>query len=366
MLCYYYTVFYYRDASSFWRDVSMLDDLNIISQRDPQGALDIASAQPTQAAWVADIHNDVHERELNSVVVAGMGGSALAGGVAKSWLKLKVPFEVVRRYNLPEYVDSRTLVIASSYSGNTEETVNALEEAEAKGAAIIVITSGGQLLETAQEKGYPYIQLPSGYQPRMAAILNLRAITKAIEAYGLCQGKFEEIESVSDWLNDHVSNWFADVSTEQNIAKQLALQAEGKSVVIYSGSKMSSVGYKWKISFNENAKTVAFCNEIPEFNHNEFMGWTSHPIEKPYVVFDLISGFEHPRILKRFELTDRLLSGQRPKSIPVELQGESVIAQMLWGSILADFVSIYLAILNGVDPTQVDLIEKFKHELADN
>ncbi len=128
---------------------------------------------------------------------------------------------------------------------------------------------------------------------------------------------------------------------------------------------MAPIAYKWKISWNENAKNVSFWNEYPEFNHNEFLGWTSHPVEKPFAVFDLISNFEHPRILKRFEISDRLLSGQRPKAMTIELKGKSPIAQMLWGSILADFVSIYVAVLNGVDPTPVPLIEKLKKELAD-
>jgi glucose/mannose-6-phosphate isomerase len=110
---------------------------------------------------------------------------------------------------------------------------------------------------------------------------------------------------------------------------------------------------------------VAFWNEYPEFNHNEFIGWTSHPVDKPFAVFDLMSNFEHPRILTRFAISDRLLSGKRPKAIQVEMKGSSVIAQLLWGSILADFVSIYVAILNGVDPTPVPLIEKLKKELAE-
>src|SRR5690606_1047435 len=99
-------------------------------------------------------------------------------------------------------------------------------------------------------------------------------------------------------------------------------------------------------------------------NHNEFMGWTSHPIEKPFAVFDLISTLEHSRILKRFEVSDKLLSGKRPKAVPVHLNGDTLVAQMLWGCILADFVSIYVAILNNVDPTPVALIEKLKTELA--
>jgi glucose/mannose-6-phosphate isomerase len=175
---------------------------------------------------------------------------------------------------------------------------------------------------------------------------------------------FDEIAATADWLASETAKWTSDVSTDKNYAKQLALTAVGKTPVFYAGSLMSPVAYKWKISWNENAKNVAFWNELPEFNHNEFMGWTSHPIEKPFAVFDLVSELEHTQILKRFEVSDRLLSGRRPKSTVVSLEGDSEIAQMLWGSILADFVSIYVAILNGVDPTPVPLIEKLKQELA--
>jgi len=154
------------------------------------------------------------------------------------------------------------------------------------------------------------------------------------------------------------------VLVDKNYAKQLALLAVGKTPVFYGGTLTAPVAYKWKISWNENAKNTAFWNELPEFNHNEFIGWTSHPVEKPFAVFDLVSHLEHSQILKRFEISDRLLSGQRPKSTVVNLQGDTAIKQLLWGSILADFVSIYVAILNGVDPTPVPLIEKLKQELA--
>ena len=126
------------------------------------------------------------------------------------------------------------------------------------------------------------------------------------------------------------------------------------------------MAYKWKISWNETAKNVAFWNEYSEFNHNEFKGWASHPVEKPFAVFDLLSSFERPRILQRFELTDKLLSGKRPAAKSIHLKGETPLAQLLWGAILADFASTYTAVLNGVDPTPVVLIEKLKQELADD
>ena len=346
----------------------MLDDANVIGQRDPHGALEVAAAQYTQAQFAAKIINPEHDqRVITRVVVAGMGGSALAALVVKSWLKnrLTVPFEIVRTYSLPHYVDNQTLVIASSYSGNTEETVQCLEEAFARGAQVAIIAAGGVLIDHAQSNDVAHVQLPGELQPRMAVIYNLRALAALLVHFGITDSSIpEEISRTADWLQSETEQWVSSTPTDKNYAKQLALMAVGKTPVFYSGSVMAPVAYKWKISWNENAKNVAFWNELPEFNHNEFIGWTSHPIEKPFAIFDLVSNLEHPQILKRFEVSDRLLSGQRPKANTVQLAGDTIIAQMLWGSILADFVSIYVAILNGVDPTPVPLIEKLKRELA--
>ncbi len=346
----------------------MLDDNNVLRQRDPSNALGVAAEQYQQARFAVAVNNPDHDgREITRVVVAGMGGSALAALLVKSWLKaeLAVPFEVVRTYDLPGYVDSATLVIASSYSGNTEETLSCLTEAMQRGAQVAIISAGGKLIEAAALGEIAYVQLPDHLQPRMAVIYNLRALVALLSHFSITSHMaFDEIAQTADWLASETAKWTSDVSTDKNYAKQLALTAVGKTPVFYAGSLMSPVAYKWKISWNENAKNVAFWNELPEFNHNEFMGWTSHPIEKPFAIFDLVSNLEHSQILKRFEVSDRLLSGRRPKSTVVNLEGSSEIAQMLWGSILADFVSIYVAILNGIDPTPVPLIEKLKLELA--
>jgi len=345
----------------------MLDDANVLKQCDPSGALAVASAQYEQASFKVDIRNNGNYKPITNVVVAGMGGSALAALLVKSWLKseLAVPLEIVRTYDLPEYVNQNTLVIASSYSGNTEETLSCLEQAETNGAQIAIIASGGKLIEYANSNQTVYVQLPSNLQPRMAVIYNLCALVALLANFNVTSGaKIDEIASKSEWLKGETSKWAGDVPTNQNYAKQLAMQAVGKTAVFYGGTLTAPVAYKWKISWNENAKNLAFCNELPEFSHNEFIGWTSHPVEKPFAVFDIVSNLEHPQILKRFEISDRLLSGQRPKSTVINLAGESVIEQLLWGSILADFVSIYVAVLNGVDPTPVNLIEKLKQELV--
>jgi len=346
----------------------MLDDDNVFRQRDPQGALLTAAAQADQARFSVEVANPENDgRPISRVVVVGMGGSALAALLAKAWLspELNIPIEVVRTYTLPGYVDYNTLVIVSSYSGNTEETLSGLKEAQMRNAQIAIITAGGKLEAAAKESSIAHVLLPGGLPQRMTTIFNLRALTALLAHFGIISyDHFAEIADQSNWLADQTRQWTKDVTTDKNYAKQLALLAVGKTPVFYAGSIMAPVAYKWKISWNENAKNVAFWNEYPEFNHNEFIGWSSHPIEKPFAVFDLMSNLEHPRIVKRFEISDRLLSGMRPKAITVQLKGRSVIAQMLWGSILADFVSIYVAVLNGVDPTPVALIEKLKKEMA--
>lgn len=346
----------------------MLDDINVLRQFDPSGALGIVANQYSQTKFEANIINGSHDnRQISNVVVTGMGGSALAALLVKSWLKseLQLPFDVVRSYDLPAYVGQNTLVIASSYSGNTEETVNCLAQAQAKNAQIAVIASGGHLINQAENNQIAHVILPGNFQPRMAVIYNLCALVAILANFGVVShDKLDEISSKAEWLRNESAVWGADSITENNYAKQLALMAVGKTAVFYGGTITAPVAYKWKISWNENAKNVAFWNEIPEFNHNEFIGWTSHPVEKPFAVFDIVSNFEHSQILKRFEVSDRLLSGQRPKSTVINLVGNSIIEQLLWGSILADYVSIYVAILNGVNPTPVDLIERFKAELA--
>lgn len=346
----------------------ILDNAQIIRQKDPSGALAIIASQYEQAAFDAKVWNDKHDgRKINNVVVTGMGGSALAALILKVVLspKLGVSFDIVRGYDLPAYVNENTLVIASSYSGNTEETLSALEQAEHKGAQVGILASGGKLIDIASNYDIAHVVLPGGIQPRMAMLYNLRGLAALLQVFGVIDGQLlDEIAGLSGWLGEESAKLGPDVPTKDNYAKQLALETVGKSPVFYGGALTAPLAYKFKISWNETAKNTAFWNEYPEFNHNEFMGWVSHPVEKPFGVFDIRSTFERPRILQRFELSDRLLSGKRPHAQLIELKGDSLLGQLLWGTILADFSSVYTAVLNGVDPTPVVLIEKLKQELA--
>ena len=342
----------------------MLDDLKYIHERDVQDALGTVEKQWQQLKYDYSVQWQPTSA-IQNVVVAGMGGSALAASFLKSWPGLSVPLEVVRDYQLPKYVNANTLFIASSYSGNTEETLATLEQAENQGAQVVVVAAGGKLVEKGESKNYPTFKLPGGMQPRMAVFYNFTALIQLLALTGLVdEAKQQELSVTADWLSEQIKDWLPTVPTASNPAKKLAQEIMGKSPVIYAGPLLAPVAYKWKINFNENAKNVAWTNQYPEFNHNEFLGWSSHPVDKPYAVIDLRSALDHPQVKKRFEVSERLLSGKRPAPEIVEVKGETPLQQIIWTVTLGDFVSVYLALLNGLNPTPVDLIEKLKTELA--
>jgi glucose/mannose-6-phosphate isomerase len=344
----------------------MLDDLKYIHDRDAQDALGVAEKQWQQLERVFEVTKwSMVNGKYENIVLAGMGGSALAALISTSWPGYDVPFEICKNYDIPSYVGPGTFFIASSYSGNTEETLEAFGKAGKKGAYLAAITAGGKLADVAREANIPLLLLLSGMQPRMATLSNFKALLTMFDATGMTSGSADELTSRAQTIKQAVQAWLPAVPTDKNYAKQLALGVMGKSPVVYAGPKLFPVAYRWKISFNESAKNIAWCNQYPEFNHNEFVGWTSHPTEKPYEIIDLVSSFEHERIKKRFEVSDRLLSGKRPAATVVNAEGNDLLDQLLWTVVLGDFVSIYLAILNGLNPTPVDLIEKLKKSLAE-
>lgn len=341
----------------------MLDDLKFIHFRDGSDALGIAERQSSQLSHefeVMDLKGD-----YANVVHAGMGGSALPALVAAVWPSLSVPFEISREYHIPAYVGSNTLFIACSYSGNTEETLSALSEAEEKNAGIVVISGGGKLQEIAQAKNYPFVLIPKAEQPRYAVFYMLVAMVKVFESAGLIGPEAgQELKEAAPFVAEAVKAWLPSVPTDKNPAKKLAAELAGKSAAIYGGPLMAPAAYKWKISFNENAKNVAWWNSLPEFDHNELIGWTAQPIDKPYGVVEIRSNLEHPRVLKRFEVAEKLLSGRRPAPHVVQPEGGTLLKQLLWAIAYGDFVTLYVALLNNQNPAPVELVEKFKKELG--
>lgn len=345
--------------------MDILDNPQVVAQRDPQNVLGFIAKQPEQLRYDFGLSRHEFSGPIEKVVFAGMGGSSLVAEFVATFPILSVPYVIVKDYKLPEFVDEKTLVVCSSYSGNTEETMSALAEAETKRANIAVISHGGKLLDVAHEKGYITAVLPETPQPRSSVFFAYRALCELFVAAKLVDASvLTQLEETVAPLEAAIAGWAATIPTTDNIAKQLAGHMVGKTLIIYGGSLTYPAAYKWKIGANENARNTAWCNRLPEFNHNEFMGWGSHPIEKPFAVFDLISSFEHPRILRRFEVSDRMLSGMRPKAVPVQAQGSSALEHMLYLVLLGDFATTYLGLLNGVNPSLSDLVEKFKVELG--
>lgn len=345
----------------------MLDDLKYIHEKDHYDALGVVEKQWRQLATEYTLPEI--GRKFDNVVHAGMGGSALWAMVGQSWPGFTVPFEVTKDYDIPHYVSDKTLFIAASVSGNTEETLSSLAQAEERGAFVVVIASGGKLADIAREKQYPFIELPQVRPPRYGMFNGLVGLTVIGERLGILAEKdaLAKLRAASEFVRSASESWRADVPTARNLAKQLAQECAGKSVVIYSGPTLAPAAHKWKIGFNENAKNVAWEYTFPEFNHNEFTGWTSHPIDKPYQIFYLLSSFDNDRVKKRFDLSERLLSGRWPSPERVETQGSSKLEQLLWAVALGDFVSVYTALLNGTSPIDMgndDIIEKFKKELG--
>lgn len=341
----------------------MLDDLKYIHERDAQDALGVVGKQWAQLAQEYGV-SVTPKADIHNIVIAGMGGSAWPAFYVQTWPGTNVPFEISRTYNVPKYVDEHTLFIASSYSGNTEETLSALTDARQRKAQIVVFAAGGQLEAEAKANKDPLFIIPSGTQPRMSSFYFIAAFLELFAPLGLIEkSALDERKIVSDWLKDQIGLWGPEIPTKENPAKQLALEIMGKSAVIYSGPLLAPVANKMKICFNENAKNLAWWNQYPEFNHNEFIGWSSHPTDKPFAIIEIRSDLEHARIQKRFEVTERLLSGKRPTPHIVVPEGDSLPKQIFWASMFGDFVSVYLALLNGLNPTPVDLVEKFKKSL---
>jgi glucose/mannose-6-phosphate isomerase len=343
----------------------MLDDAKYIAQFDRSNGLAMIAGQASQLRQEYKVDAPpIHE--LQNIVVAGMGGSAIEAEFIRSWLKdkLPVPVQITRDYSLPGFVNKHTLVIISTYSGNTEEALSALEDAAAKQAVIVTTGTGGQLEAAANNGNYAFIKIPAGVQPRLSVLFGVKALATLFESIGLVEGITNELEGQADWLV-HESSYFAqNVATADNLAKQLAEKVVGFTPIIYGGPTLAMPAMKWKIDFNENAKNTAFYNVFSEFNHNEMLGWVEGPKERQMQVIQLHSSLDRPQIKKRFEVTNRLLSGKMPAPIIVEAHGETYLQQMLWTMLLGDFTSAYLAFLNGIDPIPVELIEKFKKEIA--
>ncbi|MEQ1823773.1 MAG: bifunctional phosphoglucose/phosphomannose isomerase [Fimbriimonadaceae bacterium] len=344
-----------------------LDDQAFITELDPKGMYALTCDFPNQCRRALEIFQarPVHFKKPAQIILSGLGGSAAGGDFARCLCEAEgtIPFLVNRDYFLPGFVSPETLVVCSSYSGNTEETLSAYHDARAKGAQIIVLTSGGQLATLAQEHGYPAIIIPGGQPPRTALGFMLIPLVALLAQSGAINA--QAFEAAFSTLDSCVQEWSAEVALENNPTKQLAEALVGKVANLYGlGGPAAAVANRWKGQINENAKNMAFANVFPELNHNEILGWVASKSQNvAWVVVNMQCGKPTAKILARAQVTAELI-GKDATFFDVESKGDSLLSQMLSLVLFGDFVSIYLAALNRVDPENIDSINYLKSALA--
>jgi glucose/mannose-6-phosphate isomerase len=298
------------------------------------------------------------------LIVAGMGGSAIGGALARAALGDRAirPIVVTRGYALPAWTTPDVTVLCVSYSGETEETLAAYEAAAALGARRIVATTGGKLAEAARADGTPVIPLPGGFQPR-AAVAYL--LVTALEIAGLC-GAGERLHAEIDVAAAHaeqlVANWGPDSSPDA-LPKELARGLHGTVPQVAGAGLTAPVAYRWKTQINENAKMPCFASELPELDHNEIAGWQGACELGRFSAVFLDDSDLHPRVRQRIELTRGLIEADAA-TYRIETIGENPTERLVSLVLLGDLVSLYLAALRGVDPSSVAIIDRLKSALA--
>jgi len=298
------------------------------------------------------------------LIVAGMGGSAIGGALARAALgdRASRPLIVMRDYGVPSWTTPDATVLCASYSGNTEETLAAFEAAGALGARRIVATTGGKLAAAAREEDVPVIPIPGAFQPRAAVGYALVIALEVAAACGVSEAIHSEIDVAAAHTEELVAEWGPD-GPEDSLPKQLARGLLGTIPQIAGAGLTAPIAYRWKTQLNENAKLLAHSSELPELDHNEVAGWVGAPEHGQFSAVFLDDSDLHPRIRQRIELTRGLIGASAAASFRVETRGETRLERLVSLVLLGDLVSLYLAVLRGIDPTPVDAIERLKGAL---
>jgi len=356
-------------------ELKILDDVEQIRSFDPDNMYNRIFDFPEQMEEALKIAFDWKVTpedfaDAKNIVIIGMGGSAIGGDLVRSYLssKLLIPFEICRNYRLPEYVDDETLVIVSSYSGNTEETLSALDDSLQRKAMIASISTGGLLEDVAGINDMPLLKLPTGLQPRAALGYSFVPILVFFEKVGMIKGVKKEIEVAIKRLKEIREKYIEDTPVLSNPAKRMAERMHKKIAVIYGGPEWTGVvAVRWKGQICENGKNMAFANQFPEACHNELVGWSA-PVkehQEQLMVVMLRDMSDHPKIRKRMNIVKEIIERHEIEVVDVHSMGDEPMERMFSLIQLGDFVSYYLAIINEVDPTPVELIESLKKALKD-
>jgi glucose/mannose-6-phosphate isomerase len=306
-------------------------------------------------------------RAAAQIVLCGLGGSAIGGDILRSYLagELRIPFLVNRHYTLPGFVGPSSLVIISSYSGNTEETNSAHREALRRGAQLLCITSGGKTSALARSRRSPLITIPGGSPPRAALGYSFFPLLIALSRMGFIRSRQREIRETIALLEEK-SPLYATPDSATNPALQLAELLQHRITVLYSSTEhMDAVNTRWRGQIAENGKALCFGHVLPEMNHNELVGWYAlHQQMKEMQVVFLRDAGDHPRVKIRMDISRQILREYTPHLTEVWSEGTTLLARMFSLLYLGDWVSFYLAMLHRVDPTPVRVIDHLKQELA--
>jgi glucose/mannose-6-phosphate isomerase len=308
-------------------------------------------------------------RKIKGLCFIGMGGSGIGGDILRSLLlwESELPVVVHKDYGLPGGLGSDTLVVVTSYSGNTEETLAGFQEAISKGCAILAITSGGELREVSSRQDIPCIPVPQGLQPRAALGYLTLPAGVVLEKMGFLPGFSRSTRRAIALLARQGDQWGPEVPTRENEAKRMAMLMRDKIPLVYgTHGPLQVAAYRWKCQFNENAKNPAFCGALPEMNHNEISGWnTTEDIKASLMAVILVDENASARMARKAKVTSQLLRERIAGVEVIEVEGSTPMERLLNAIHLGDYTSVYLALSKGVDPTPVDIITLLKKRMAE-
>jgi glucose/mannose-6-phosphate isomerase len=320
----------------------------------------------TDALWRVDSAGIAPVTAPGGLIVAGMGGSAVGGRLARGAIgsRLRRPLAVADGYGLPGWAGPETLVLCSSYSGTTEETLAAYDHAVERGAPRLVASTGGPLVERARRDGVPVIPIPGGFQPRAAVGYSLVSALEAAALCGAAPSLRDEVDKAAALMAQLADEWGPD-GAEDNEAKALARRLHGTVPVIAGVELGAAAAYRWKCQINENAGLPAFAGALPEIDHNEVVGWPAARELGRFSAVFLADPGAHPRDILRTELTAEQVRAGTDVVELVAPRGDTAIERLMSHVLLGDLVSLYLAVLRGKDPIEIAPIDALKAALAE-
>jgi len=347
---------------------TILDDVERIKQIDKSNMLSFcveASKHYEKAAKLAKTMS-IDYPKPQTIIMAGMGGSAIGGELLKDWSRDKtaVPIEVCREYTLPAYADKNTLVFVVSYSGETEESLRIFLDAIKRKCRIACISSGGTLQQFAEKLSLPHLRVPSGMAPRATLPYLFVPPLVMLEKIGLVKGVTREVSETIKTLKQVSEANSPEKPLKDNFSKTLASNISGTIPVVYGFGFYRAVAQRFKTQFNENSKVPAKWEFFPELNHNEIVGWEAvKELAKCFSVILIRDDDEPEAIRMRIEATKELIREQSIKNFEVRSLGKNMLAKMASVICIGDFTSVYLAVLRRIDPTPVKTISLLKEKI---